>query len=438
MGNGIEVTSYFKVSAFSLAGNLSKLLSGPLVLLVISSSLNNEEMALYFSFFNIIAMQQLLEAGVGMTLKHFISHSYSVKNQTLSLESKKNIKSYFLLALLWFASISIMVICIIGPLGYCFFNSYTGSIQWQGAWWLLVTISSINIATTPFFLLVESCQKQLSVYKGRIIYSLSASVILSISLFLGLGLYSLSLSVFFAQILFLLYILPEIKNLILDINIDSNVDRKDIKKSFIDIWPMLSKISLTWISGYFFWNSFNLIAFKFFPIEQAGKFSFTLALARAGYQLADSITSSQVTIFSNEISKGRVLSAKAVFEKYMYFSFVFLLLGYFFFIIVAYWGSVNMVTMKMLNLDEIIYIFIYFLLLLPIVSKANFSRCFKKEPFLYFSLTLNLLTPFIFLIICINTNKSGFLILLPFLMLFNLWANNIYKKTIKDGAYEFS
>ncbi|MEX5790053.1 hypothetical protein AB6H13_20235, partial [Providencia vermicola] len=66
------------IAIFSLLAKSINIFCGPITLLIISSKLSSEEIAFYYTFFNLIALQQLVELGLGFTLKQCISHSYKL------------------------------------------------------------------------------------------------------------------------------------------------------------------------------------------------------------------------------------------------------------------------------------------------------------------------------------------------------------------------
>ena len=157
-----------------------------------------------------------------------------------------------------------------------------------GAWISLTLVMSLVSLLVPVQLLLEGCQKQELVYSSRIVHSIVYTLTLSSCLLLDFGLYSMALASLLAMVASSVYLLKGFLRIYSSIS-SFEISFITIKSVFVKIFPMLSKISVTWIMGYFFWNSFNLITFKYLPVSLAGKFSLTLALGLAGYNVADSI-----------------------------------------------------------------------------------------------------------------------------------------------------
>jgi hypothetical protein len=417
-----------QVAAFSLLGQSVKLLSGPITLLVISDSLTSEQMVFYFSFFNVIALQQILEMGLGFTIKQFISHAYVETDNAWTSESIKKIKSYFKFSLLWFSGIFIFIVFGIGMFGFWFFSSYEGNINWDGPWFVLVIVTAVITLFTPILLLIEGCQKQEELYKSKLVSGVVMSITLCSCMLLGLDLYSIAISMLVSNVVLYLCLSKSISNIFKTFKRVEGYLLSN-KYVFIELWPMLYKISITWITGYFFWNSFNLIAFKELSPDIAGKFAFTLGLARAGYGIAESVVSAQSTIYAHDISIGKVNKAKQLFRKSQIFSMLLLILGYLFYVVFYFIFPNFYVFDKTLEIVQSIEVFLYFILLLPVVLEANFCRCFKGEPYMWLSLFCNTSIPIVFYVSVKFFDDIQFITLIPFSIVFIIWSKILYSKS---------
>lgn len=189
----------------------------------------------------------------------------------MDLISKSEIKSYVNLAFLWFSFVAFCVLVLIGPFGYFFFYGNTGTVNWIYPWCLLITITSISIIFIPFQILIEACQEQVELYKARALSAIISAFSLCVALYCGFGLYSIAISFLCSNVLLNLLIAKTIFIAKILIRVKAHQSRIS---SLREIRPMLSKISFVWVTGYFFLNSFNLIAFKNLSLELAGQFWF--------------------------------------------------------------------------------------------------------------------------------------------------------------------
>lgn len=419
------------IAYLSAIAQAFRIISGPLVIIVIAEKLSSEMMSFYYAFFNVIALQQIVEMGIGFVIKQHLSHEYKAGNDGHVLgASAQRLFNYYKFSLKWYLLIAVFVVLGVGGGGTLFFADYNGPINWLIPWWLLVISTSLFTLLTPVQLLVEGCQRQSLLYKAKIISALLSASILCIALFLDFELYSIAISLFASNVVLYLMLWPERRKILSEIRIGN--ERYSFKCILKELWPMLSKLSVTWILGYFFWNSFNLIAFKLLPLDMAGKLGFTLSLARAGYSIVDSIVNSQATIYGNLISSNNTTVANNNFKKILGLCFIVLLAGYLCYLsLYAIMPDLNIIK-KGMEMKESIFVFVFFLILFPVTSMALFCRSFKKEPFFMLSLALNVFTPLIFTIVCYYMYTPLFLYLLVPVVVALFWSVGIYRHTLRE------
>lgn len=158
---------------------------------------------------------------------------------------------------------------------------------------------------------------------------------------------------------------------------------------------MLSRVSLVWGAGYFFWNSFGLIALKVFELKEAGKLLFTLAIGRAGLSVALSVVQSQSTRISRLISEKDFVSAKLLHKKALFMSVIFGLSGYSLLLILYKYTDIYLFS-KLADIQTVFYVFLYYMLVLFQSGYEEYLRCFKMEPYVKLYMTLSILIPCVF------------------------------------------
>lgn len=416
------------IAVLSLLSKAINILGGPITLLIISSKLSTEEIAFYYTFFNLIALQQLVELGLGFTLKQNMSHAFKIDGGEWSNDSKKNIKSYFSFGLKWFLMISVFIILFIGPVGYFYYYGYNGTVNWKLAWCCLIIILSFSILLSPIMIFLESTQNQLIVYKSQLIFSFFNIIALWFFLYFDFKLLSIALSLFISNLILLVLLLLLGGNVIREIMI-IKAERK-FKDTFLELWPLFSRVSIVWGFGFMFWNGFNLISFKIFDENIAGKIILTITLARSGYIIAETICNSQTTIIANMISNKKYLIAKEYYKKYKIISIFLLVLGYFSFVCLNYFYPSFYLFKKTMPIEYVLSVFLFFLILLLLTLNNNYIRCYKIEPFVKVSIWHSLAVPIVYF----YTAKIGFA-LYPctiILMVSLYWSKKVSDKIIDE------
>lgn len=417
-----------------LISQSARILIGPITLLVISKELSVDEMFFYFSFFNLIALQQLAEAGVGFVLKQYISHDFSLNdNGEWSQSSREKIRSLFNFSIIWFLVVALFILIFIGLGGLIFYSDYTGDIDWKKPWLLIILLSSIFTVLTPIQVLVESIQRQVKLYKCRTVASVVSSFTLVSAIYFGWGLYSTSVLLFTNNVLLIVLLRRDLSYIY---QMLVTVKSKDsVRVTFTNIWPLLSKISISWILGYFLWNSMTLISYKMSDIEFAGRFAFTLALARAGYIVASSIINSQITYFSNKISSGSVVEAVSKFKRHKMYSLGILFFGYLTFFVISFILPDFYIFEKVTKNETTFLIFLFFFSMLIITTEANFSRCFKKEPYFKFSILQNITIPLSYIFSIFISTEYGMFGPLIVNTCFVFWSAKIFQSEVLNHEF---
>lgn len=382
------------ISLYSALANGIKLLAGPITLLFISKNFDSEQISFYYTFFSLVAMQQLAELGLGHTLKQYISHAYTLDGGEWTIESKIKIKGYIWFGFKWFIAVALFVIIVVGPVGWYYYSDYSGNVTWLYPWVMLVLVSAFVTALIPIQILLDATQNQKLVYQAQSVSALVNSVAIWILITLDFGLYTIPLALMISNIIFYLQISRNAKFLFLDLRyIQANDDLKNI---FKELLPLLSRVSVVWAVGFLFWNGFNLIAFKIYNVDYAGKVIFTIALARAGFGLADSFFSSQITVISYKISQGCVKQAQVYARRYQIIALSVLVVGYSVFCILRNIMPNFFLFQKIVSLDYCVSIFLFFISVLYLVTQNNFIRCFKVEPFVWVSVCQGVAVPLFF------------------------------------------
>lgn len=415
-------TSGLSISLYSALANGIKLLSGPITLLFISKNLNSEQIGFYYTFFSLVAMQQLAELGLGHTLRQFIAHAYKLEDDTWTRESKGKIKAYISFGFKWFAAVALFLIVVIAPAGWFYYSDYNGTVNWLSPWLMLIGVSALVTSLIPVQILLDATQNQKRVYQAQSVSALVNSAAIWILISLGAGLYTIPLALIASNTVFYTLLSRHARSFyqaLRDVKISANV-----ASVFKELWPLLSKVSIVWGVGFLFWNGFNLISFKIYDADYAGKVIFTIALARAGFGLAESFFSSQITVISYKIAQGHIQQAQRYAKKYQLISLTILVVGYSaFFLLSQLWPGFFLVQ-KTVDLEYNISIFLFFIAVLCLVTQNNFIRCFKVEPFVWVSFFQGIMVPLTFFL-SNSLGVNGYLYPCTIIMVISIIASRI-------------
>lgn len=411
-------------SFYSILAQVFRIISGPLILLVLSKKMSPDELGFYFTFINIAAMQQMMEMGFGFTTTQFVAHAIS--SEKTKSERSKSINNYHRLTKVWFFSVALLILTVINGFGLWFYSDYVGVITWIYPWFILIIGISVSSVFMPMQILLEGGQKQKVVYKVRLISSLIYTLVLFFLIVSNCGLYSLGLATLISSIAVPIMLYREFSVFNKNYKCIEPWNLVDMKLTFKEVWPMLSKISISWVFGYFFWNSFNLITFKIFNAEVAGKMGMSISLLKAGYSISESLMVAKVSRIANLISQKKIRFASVVFYKTYRSSLLLLMCGYSIFYLLLISIDIPFLNKKILDPVNLLGVALYFVLLLPITLQASYCRAFKCEPYFYLSLFMNISLPFAFYLSCLIIPDGVFFPLCVINFICLLWSYKIY------------
>lgn len=420
-----------RVAGISVIGKSLKLLAAPITLLVISKNFSSEELAFYYTFFSLVSMQQLVELGIGHTMKQFITHSYKVEGGKWTAKSRCEIKGLFHFTKLWFLGVSLFILFGVGVSGYYYLGLSESNVIWKGAWICLILVSALTTQFSSIIILLDSVQKQEVVQKANMYSGLFGSIALWVSLSMGAGLYSIALSSLVILIISLAMTISKFNNINNKLELVEQAETTD--EIFKKVIPLLSRVSVVWGLGFLFWNAFNLISFAVLSPNNAGKIIFCVTLAKSGMNVAESIIQSQMTIFSNMISNKDIGNAIKIFRKYMNISMGILFLGYISFIFVWFLFPDFYIFDKLPSPFVVLQVFLFFFLQLYKMLRTNFTRCFKVELFIKPSIFEAIIMPVTFYF-SINSHFYDYAFMLCSIVIFigAIWSLRIEKKFIKE------
>lgn len=288
MNRIIRMLGVDKAIRYVIFGKVISVLTGLLLILLISHFLSKETQGYYYTFNSVVALQIIFELGLSTVIIQFASHEMSALKYDFSAKdvigesiNKQRYLSLFRLAVKWYAAIALLIILIVGPAGYIFFSQENVStVHWQGAWFMLTITTAINIFLVSIISIAEGTGLVTEVNKMRMYQALLAGMLAVSLLVCGFGLYATSAIAVSGSVVFSLFAYKHFKNIAFE-SLKSKNKSKNSKCNISwvnEIFPMQWRIALSWISGYFIYFVMTPIAFKYFGAAYAGRLGMSLTL----------------------------------------------------------------------------------------------------------------------------------------------------------------
>lgn len=285
--------------------------SGVVTLLLISTFLTAEEQGYFYTFSSIIAIQIIFELGFGVVLTQFCSSEmvklYIHQNKLAGDEvALSRLLSLIRFSNKWSFCISILIILIITPIGYFFFssedNTSTNKVFWFYPWITLVVVSGFTIFITPLIAIADGCGYIEQTSKVKFLQAMFSSLIVWCCLISDNGLFAI-VALPLSQCVFgFIWLKIKFSKIIIQAY---RCKGRDVISWKNEILPMQWRIGVSWVCGYFIFQLFNPVAFKFFGAEFAGKLGISITVINLAMMLSLAWITTRMPEFGRLASEGK-------------------------------------------------------------------------------------------------------------------------------------
>jgi hypothetical protein len=279
----LRVLGVDRAVGYAVLGNLTSLFLGPVTVLLVAWRFSPELQGYYYTFGSLIALQALLDLGLGQAIIQFASHDWSA----LSLDEKGRIVgddvarsrlvSLGRMSFRWFLWAAILLVLGLGYAGYVFFSqSPGGGVSWSGPWAALCVGVGAGFALQPIFSLLQGCNQVPQFWFYRWIQQVVNGISIWAAILLGADLWTMpvaSAAGLLWSVFFLLRRYPGFVGSFLTLPSGPLIRWRS------DVWPVQWRIAISWIGAYFTTSLFVPILFRLSGPVAAGQMGMTVTLA---------------------------------------------------------------------------------------------------------------------------------------------------------------
>jgi len=390
--------------AYTLTLRIWQIFAGLGTILFVTFYFSPVQQGFYYTFASVLALQVFFELGLTYVVLQFASHEKAFLewtiNRTLvgSETAKARLGALMRLTLRWYGVATVLMILCLIPLGLLFFGKSidaTEALNWQPSWILLVVTTACNLFLSPLFATLEGCGMVAEVAKYRTIQDISAYSLFWVSLYLGIGLLAIPVLQTTRLIISIIWLLYNYRGFIYQ---TCSFTSPGIHMNWWqEVWPMQWKIALSWLSGYFIFQLFNPLLFKYFGAIEAGKMGMSLSIAGALSTVCMAWVNTKIPTFGKLIALKKFLELDNIFLQSTKQAFFLSILGSIFLL-----SGLVILRLYDTNIANRVLPPIPFGLLLGvsivnviIFSEAAYLRAHKAEPFLWNSVIGAVLTTLI-------------------------------------------
>lgn len=368
----------------TLRTQLLRLVSGPLLLLILPMYLDKETQGYWFTFVSLAALAVFADLGFTAIISQWTAHEFAHltfdKNNKFegSVTNVNRISSLFVFSLKWVSIMVVVAFPIIFFVGYSLLSQKITEVDWIFPWLLYCLISVVifmNNATLSFF---EGCNSVGKIQKIRFNINAIASSVTITCIIFGLKLYALAIGLLASACLgsYLIY-----KNY-------SSAGKQMffLPKEYHHSWkkeliPLLWRYAISWASGYFIFQLFTPLSFHYYGAVEAGKVGLSLTVLMAIYGLSSIWMVIIVPKLNIHIARGEYIELNILFKKHFKLSLMTYIGGIaVFFISLTFLGEMLKFSDRFADIYSLGIIATAWFLQVIINSWAVYIRGHKEEP----------------------------------------------------------
>lgn len=397
---------------FGVLTRMWSALAGPLTILLIATRFSKVEQGYYYTFSSLLALQVFFELGLLTVLAQFAAHEFAFltwgeKGEITGSEAHRN-RFIELLGkgFKWYTVSAILLIIALIPSGLFFFTQSSANVvdfSWRLPWVLAVIGVGCNLLLIPFYAVITGSGEVASINQREMMGGISGSVIGWLVIVCGGGLYAIPSVTSGTILVGVVYLCRSKPRLITTAFANSFGSQRNTNTIswWGEVWPMQWKIAISWVSGYFIFQLFTPVLFKYHGPIVAGQMGMTLSVWNALLATCSIWMSVKSPEFGKLISLSRWNELLGEFCRGLKQSVIITII-----ICSLVWTGIYLLQRYRIPLGNRLipnqYVLAMFFALLAQViinAFAVYLRAHKLEPFLYLSVFGAILQAFCVLVI---------------------------------------
>jgi O-antigen/teichoic acid export membrane protein len=383
---------------FGVLTRMWSALAGPLTILLIATRFSKVEQGYYYTFSSLLALQIFFELGLLTVLAQFAAHEFAFLSWGEKGEiTGSDVHHDRLIDLLgkglkWYTISAVLLITALIPAGFWFFTQSPTNIvdfSWRLPWALAVLGVGVNLLLIPFYAVITGSGDVASINRREMMGGMAGSIIGWLVIACGGGLYAIPAVTTGTIIVGVVYLL---KNKPLLVKTAYSHAFGSLRSSnsiswWGEVWPMQWKIALSWVSGYFIFQLFTPVLFKFHGPVVAGQMGMTLSAVNAVQGVCLMWLSTRSPVFGKLIAvqnwQGLDDSFNQVLKQAMV---VGIILSTIAFVIVMILQSYTTIGTRFLPVLQVAIFLVAVCGNIIISGWAIYMRAHKQEPMLFISI----------------------------------------------------
>ena len=259
-------------------------LAGIGTLTLIARCLSPVQQGFYYTFYSLVALQIVFELGFSVvilqTASHEAAHLHIAPDGSITGPEAAHgrLASVLQKSVRWYTAAAVLMGCIVLPTGMHFFRANSlhaagAPVHWMLPWCLVVLSTCFTFQVDPVFSFLEGCGFVPQVARTRLMQAMTGVLLGWGALYFGHGLFAPGLMIG-GQALAGIYFVFTRRRLLLPLLRHSTHHFRVNWGS--EVWPFQWRIAVSWVCGYFIFQTFTPILFKTRSAIEAGQMGMTM------------------------------------------------------------------------------------------------------------------------------------------------------------------
>lgn len=363
---------------------LWKLLSGPMLLILVPLYLTAEAQGYWFTFISLAALAVFADMGFSTILLQFSAHEFAhlqfVDRKKLAGngEHLNRIASLLRFALKWSLAMALLVFPIVLLVGYILLSKKSAEVDWLIPW-ILYGVASVLVFMNGMLLsFIEGCDSVGDVQKIRFHISVITVGLTLALLVADFALYALAIGLLIGAIAGLSMIVYRYRTMLFQLY---DLSRQTTHAWKAEIMPLIWRYAISWVSGYFIFSIFTPIAFHYYGAVDAGKIGLSIAICAAMFGIANIWITIIIPKINMLVAKQDYVTLNPIFKRHLWLSVLTYLMGVsVLFLAVTVFKAYIPFVDRLVSVESLALISLAWLIQVLINALAIYMRAHKQEP----------------------------------------------------------
>lgn len=357
-------------------------LKGPLVIMAVLFSLNVQEQGIWYTFISLSALSGIVELGFTSIITQFVSHEYAyLKKKNGFLIGKRNsidrafgLVRYALKFYLYIVPLAVVLLVFVG---IYFFENESDSIKL--AWIIYCIFNGVNLFVSLLQAIYKGFDNIYEIHLTIAYSNLVSLTVIVVGLLLGGGVFTLPLSIAFYVLTSVILLKRYAGKLCVQIYKHNIINIHSWKEEII---TLQSKYAVSFLCGYFIFNLYVPIAYKYQGDVVAGQLGLSITIVKAISTFCYVWLFSKLPKMNMLAAKGERVALYKLFKERSLFTLVTYIVGVFAIMLLVYLASYfEFYNSRILSFSNILLLCFSELSVVLMSIYAIYVRAHKLEPF---------------------------------------------------------